>query len=417
VRRYADGYHRGRVIRGVKEAFRTGALGMGRSGLRRLAERHPVFTGSLIDSVRPEPPPVPDDDDFLRDLYERLLGRPIDLDGLTGYRKALARGMSRADVVYSLALSDEYRARCRPVTNRAAAGGPRSRRPESYRFDPELSLWTFTVESDSDFDWLEQVILQDGYYEQPGVWSLVVDTDKRMMAEIIALLCRGRVLEVGCASGALLEGLHDRGLAFDGIDISALAIGRASANVKSHIHHGDLLTLNLANDFDTVVGLDIFEHLNPNRLAAYLERLRSCLLPGGLVFANIPAFGQDEVFGEVLPYYISDWEVDTAAGRCFRTLHVDDDGYPVNGHLIWAHTRWWVRQFIAAGFERRPAIEMALHEKYDDYLSVQAQFRRAFYVFSAGDCQSEKLLVERIRLSESSILDEYAAAMHGSGSR
>ena len=37
-------------------------------------------------------------------------------------------------------------------------------------------------------------ILEHGYYEQPGVWNFTIDTDKRVMAEIVASLSPERVL-------------------------------------------------------------------------------------------------------------------------------------------------------------------------------------------------------------------------------
>ena len=406
------------TIRTVKDATRAAALSVGKTGLRRLGAAHPAFLRSLMDGVRSEPENDRADEDFLRDLYNRLLGRPIDFDGLSQFLDWLAHGMSRADVVLALAVSDEYRARCRQPEPDALPrpDSPRARRPESYRYDPDRCLWTVAVDSDEGFDWLEAAILREGYYERPGVWSLVVDTDKRLSAEIIALLSRGRVLEVGCSSGAVLQCLHSQGLSFEGVDISAYAIERGSEYVKPHIHHGDLLAIELSSDFDIGFGLDIFEHLNPNRLAAYLNRIRACLLPGGLLYANIPVFGHDEVFGEIQPFYLPEWDVDAAAGRCFHTLHVDNDGYPVNGHLIWADSRWWVSQFMTAGFVRCPALEMALHEKYDDWLSVNDRFRQAIYVFSVGDCPDETMLLERIHRYESPILQEFAEVIRSSRS-
>ena len=54
-----------------------------------------------------------------------------------------------------------------------------------------------------------------------------------------------------------------------------------------------------------------------------------------------------------------------SAGRPFATIHVDDLGYPIHGHLAWASASWWVGQFQAAGFERELAVERALHTRYD----------------------------------------------------
>jgi hypothetical protein len=334
---------------------------------------------------------------FLDSVYRQLLGRPADPAGAEEFESAMAHGMSRTDVVLSLAVSEEYRLRCRLHTDVArSGGGPRDRRPESYRYLPQPGLWTFELQDAEDFDWLEEAILTDGYYEQIGVWGLEVDLDKRVMAEMVASLSRARVLELGCASGAVLEGLHDYGIDYEGVDISRMAIERASDRVRGRIHHGDVLTLDIAGGFDTVFGLDIFEHLNPNRLDTYIARLASLLKPAGLLFANIPAFGNDEIFGEPFPFYLPGSEQDAEAGRPFSTIQVDDAGYPVHGHLIWADTRWWVRQFESAGFVRRPAIEMALHIKYDEYLLSDAPARRSLYVFSLGDCTDEQTLVRGI---------------------
>ncbi len=267
---------------------------------------------------------------------------------------------------------------------------------------PYGSVLTFEVTDASDFDLLERAMVENGYYEAPHIWPLRVDRDKRVMAEIVASLNRGGpVLELGCASGAVLEGLALRGLDFTGVDISRVALERATRAVRAHVHLGDVLTLNLAPGFDTIFGLDIFEHLNPNRLDAYLARLRELLADDGLVFANIPGFGVDEVFGEVFPRYLPEWDADAAAGRPFRLLHAAHDGYPISGHLIWAESSWWVEQFAAAGLRRCTLVEAALHRKYDEYMQVHSPARRSFYVFSAGACRGEEEIVRRISASPS----------------
>lgn len=267
---------------------------------------------------------------------------------------------------------------------------------------PDDTLLAFKVSDPSDFDMMERAIIDNGYYEVPHVWPLRVDRDKRVMAEIVASLNQGgRVLEFGCASGAVLEGLALRGLDYVGIDISRMALQQASEAVRSHIRVGDVLTLDLDPGFDTIFGLDIFEHLNPNKLDAYLSRLRTLLSDGGLLFANIPGFGVDEVFGEIFPRYLPEWDTDALAGRPFQYLHVGHDGYPISGHLIWAESSWWVEQFARADLLRRPLIERELHRKYDDYMTLRSPARRSFYVFSAGSCPGESEVARRISASPS----------------
>jgi SAM-dependent methyltransferase len=321
-----------------------------------------------------------DPEAFVDDLYRRLLGRPADSEGRATFVGMLRDGVPSAEIAVILASSEEYRQRV------IAAKSPRRRDPERYRLAIDLTgtsaFWAFDVADDSDFDRLEAAIIDDGYYEHSGVWSLEPDEDKRVMGELLASLPARKALELGCSSGTVLSVLASHGVAAEGVEISRLAFDRAAPEVRPHIHLGDLLTLDLDDDFDLVYGLDVFEHLNPNRLGDYLRALRARLRPGGWLFANIPAFGDDEVFGEVFPIYVREWFDDVAAARPFRVLHCDDDGYPMNGHLVWAHTSWWVAQFEAVGLVRQCDVERRLHERFTDHFRV-APARASFYVFRA----------------------------------
>ncbi len=317
---------------------------------------------------------------FVERCYRRLLGRSADPDGKDHYVELLRTGVTRDEIVMSLATSIEYRQRI------LKASSPRRRRPDSYRLAVDRSgtspFWAFDVSDASDFDWLERAIVDDGYYEHAGVWTLEPDVDKQIMGELLTTFGARRALELGCSSGTVLRVLREHGIDAEGVEISRMAYDRARPDIRPHIHVGDLLDLALTDTYDLVFGLDIFEHLNPNRLASYLNALHQRLMPGGWLFANIPAFGHDDVFGEVFPLYVHAWEHDVAANKCFRVLHCDDDGYPMNGHLIWAHTTWWVAQFEAAGFQRQPAAETRLHEQFAHYLQT-APARQSFYTFRA----------------------------------
>jgi len=282
----------------------------------------------------------------------------------------------------SIAMSPEYCERVR------SSSSPRRRSPERYRLAVDTSgtspFWAFDVRDPSDFDWLERTIIDDAYYEHGGVWNLDPDEDKRVMGELLASLGPRRALEIGCSSGTVLAVLAEHGVDGEGVEISRMAYDHAAPDVRKRIHLGDLLDLDLPSDYDLVYGLDIFEHLNPNRLARYLRALRARVRTGGWFFANIPAIGRDEVFGEVFPVYVEEWNDDIAAARPFRVLHCDDDGYPMNGHLVWAHTTWWVAEIESAGFVRRPDVEREIHERYADHFLV-APARASFYVFRASD--------------------------------
>jgi hypothetical protein len=347
------------------------------------------------------------DTGFLERAYREILGRDADKDGIDYYRALLREGARRTDVLISLVRSEEF-------TSKGTKAAPvlaslRASRPDRYRDAVDRTngqgVVVFEAAGPLDFDWLEAAILQNGYYEQPGVWNFGVDTDKRVMAEIVASFAPERALELGCAAGAVLACLHELGIAAEGVEISAMALARAPAAVRPRIHHGDLLAVELPAAYDIAFGLDIFEHLNPNRLEAYLAKLARLTRAGGYVFCNVPAFGPDPVFGTVFPFYLDGWEREAAAGSHFSTLHVDELGYPLHGHLIWADAQWWVRRFEAQGLRREIAVERALHRKYDDYMDRRSRARKAFLIFSKqGDPGRSQAVADRIRQQASRAL-------------
>jgi SAM-dependent methyltransferase len=249
------------------------------------------------------------------------------------------------------------------------------------------------VKEEDDFDWLERKIIENGYYERPGVWSFIIDEDKRMLAELAAEFGPCSVLDLGCANGAVLKCLLDRGIAGEGVEISRMALDKAFPEIRERIHLGDLLGLHLPRHYDLVLGLDIFEHFNPHRLSGYIAEIFRLVENGGYLLANIPAYGEDGVFGEIFPVDYREWDDDIAAHRCFRTIPVDGYGYPKNGHIICASTEWWVEQFEGHGFRREEGLERALHEKYDSAMDKISPARKSYYVFSKG---AESIRTEEI---------------------
>jgi hypothetical protein len=345
---------------------------------------------------------------FVETAYREVLGREADQDGLDYYTSRLREGESRTAVLLGLAASDEFARRfARPAPTLPSL---RLDRPSRYRREVDRTtgqpVWAFASLGPADFDWLETRILESGYYEQPGVWNLGIDVDKRVMAEIIASFAPDRALELGCAAGAVLECLRAEGIRAEGVEISSRAADQASPDVRPLIHKGDLLSIDLPCAYDVAFGLDVFEHLNPNRIDAYLARLAALTRPAGYWFCNVPAFGADPVFGTVFPTYFEEWAEERSQDRPFSLLHVDDLGYPLHGHLIWAPSSWWVRRFEAQGLGREAGIEEAFHEKYDPYMDKRSRARKAFYVFSKdADSGRTRDVVARIRSTPSKVLE------------
>ncbi|MBA2304545.1 MAG: DUF4214 domain-containing protein [Acidobacteria bacterium] len=341
------------------------------------------------------------DEAFIEQAYREILGRPADQDGINHYRALMRAGLGRVAVLLELARSDEFRKSLAPVTG-STLPDLRSLRPAQYREATDRTngqqIPVFEVRTPDDFDWFEAAILEHGFYEQPGVWTLGVDIDKRVIAEMISAFAPRHALELGCAAGAVIECLDRLGIRADGVEISSMAVARSAEAIRPRIHHGDVLAVPLARTYDLVFGLDVFEHLNPNLIDRYLARLVEISTEDAFIFCNIPAFGTDPVFGSVFPLYLDEWEPAVAARRPFSVLHVDHRGYPIHGHLTWADWRWWTGRFETHGLRRDLEIERALHEKYDSYLSKRSPARKAFFVFAKPSAAGRgAAIVDRIR--------------------
>ena len=346
---------------------------------------------------------------FLDRAYRELFGRPVDDAGRATYLAAMARGLARADVVLELARSEEHHNHASRDRGVRTFGSPQlpdltKERPDQYAVETDLlgrELLSFQVREPNDFDWLERRVHETGYYDHEGVWTLEIDLDKRLLAELIASLRPASVFELGCSSGAVLAGLAERGIEVTGVDVSELARSAAPPSVRDRIVLGDLLTLDLPGGYDLVMGLDVFEHLNPNRLDQYLAKLATLVGESGWCVANIPAFGDDPVVGRAFDDYLEEPKPSTL----FHRIDVDDRGYPLHGHLVWATWDWWVDRFAAAGFVRRPNVETAIQERYGEHWREVCPARRPMFVFRkgpGGDDEAE--LIESIAGTPSTVL-------------
>lgn len=340
-------------------------------------------------------------------IYQELLHRDLDSSGRKHWLAAMRSGLTAADVAVAVAKSEEY-------TNRIAAErfylpSLRELRPDRFH-NLEIeggggkTMAVFEAGGSEDYDWLEKAILDFGYYNKPGIWMDEINSDKRVMAEIIASFSPSRPLEVGCSTGGILYCLLEKGIHGEGLEISARAKRDAYPEIRDAIHLGDLLSAGLAGPYDLIYGLDVFEHLNPNRLRQYLDAIRAIVSPDGWLFCNIPAFGPDEVFGEVFPIVLPGWREDQAAGRPFRQLEVDADGYPMHGHLIWAGAKWWVEKFEQIGLHRQPDIERVVHATYDQFFEAAAPARKSFFVFSADPAPDVASMVSSMASKLSSVM-------------
>jgi len=177
-------------------------------------------------------------------------------------------------------------------------------------------------------------------------------------------------LDVGCATGYLVEVLGERGIDAQGCDLSPYAIDHAAPGAVGHVRVANLFAgLPWADGaFDLVTTLEILEHLPPHRVPDALAELAR--VSGGYLYATIPSFGPNRsgpdghFEGKVRPERVDHYR---SLGPDYRgpvpeaDLAVDSEGELVEGHLCIASFEWWTERFEEAGFTRCPDVEARLY--------------------------------------------------------
>lgn len=98
---------------------------------------------------------------------------------------------------------------------------------------------------------------------------------------------RGRLLEMGCASGAFLGFARSRGWEVFGVEISPYASDIARKKFDLHVVTGDFKKADFQNNFfDAVVCSDILEHIEDP--VDFLLSIRKILKDNGMVYIATP---------------------------------------------------------------------------------------------------------------------------------
>lgn len=143
--------------------------------------------------------------------------------------------------------------------------------------------------------------LINGYYCRPAILDLAGEVAGR------------RILDVGCASGAVFEALRDRGAAVTGMDSSAemVRLARQRLGDGADLHHADISRPLPFPDgrFDDAVASLVLHYLED--WTAPLTELRRVLTPGGRL---IMAVNHPHVYKLIRPeghyFEIEEWSDD-----------------------------------------------------------------------------------------------------------
>ncbi len=97
------------------------------------------------------------------------------------------------------------------------------------------------------------------------------------------------VVDVGCGTGKHWPRIFETGSRIIGADMSAQMIRRAKEKFPYvTVHHVAAQDLDLAEKFDAVLFLDVFEMISPEDWPGVLARLRAHLKAGGMLYFTVP---------------------------------------------------------------------------------------------------------------------------------
>lgn len=107
---------------------------------------------------------------------------------------------------------------------------------------------------------------------------------------VIAGLCRGAVLELGCGAGELTRTIAARGHACVGVELSREKVAQARRwHPGLEFVHADILELDTGGRrYDTVVLSEVLEHVEAPTGDAMLQKAWSLLAPGGRLVVSVP---------------------------------------------------------------------------------------------------------------------------------
>ena len=195
------------------------------------------------------------------------------------------------------------------------------------------------------------------YSRAENVW---VDFFTTVAGSLVKTLRPATVLDVGCASGMLVEALRARGVDARGIDISTWAIEQIPADVRPFCRVGSV-TEEIDGHYDLVTCVEVLEHLPPSLAEVSVGNV--CRHAEMVLFSSTP-----DDFDE--PTHLNVQPADYWAGLFLRHGFVRDFEYDAS--FLAPH---------AILFRRRQADAASLVEGYERTLSrtssdLSARLRR-----------------------------------------
>jgi SAM-dependent methyltransferase len=189
---------------------------------------------------------------------------------------------------------------------------------------------------------------------------------------------RGRLLDIGCASGQFLQMAAARGYDVEGIEVDSRFVAMARTAGLS-VRHGVLDEADArahAGAYDVVAAMEVLEHVADP--VGFLRLIGSTLKPGGWLLVSVPDNRRPTPFGRDLwdypPHHLTRWN--PGALR----LALERAGYAVVGQrsmplMVREYSRIWAdrsAQLLLKGIKRLLFGAGAAGRPMDDLLAGEA---------------------------------------------
>ncbi|MDQ6944244.1 MAG: class I SAM-dependent methyltransferase, partial [Candidatus Eremiobacteraeota bacterium] len=183
-----------------------------------------------------------------------------------------------------------------------------------------------------------------------GFFASVADNLVRIFAPRTAF-------DAGCAMGMLVESLWDRGVAAQGIDVSAYALSCVRPDMREHCRYGSIVA-GAEGRFDVVTCIEVLEHLPPETTAAAVANL--CRLADTVVFSSSPGDFDEPTHVNVRPPL--EW-VRLFARNGFRADLAVDATFIAPHALVFRRADGYDDGEVEAFVARQAALRTALGER------------------------------------------------------
>jgi 2-polyprenyl-3-methyl-5-hydroxy-6-metoxy-1,4-benzoquinol methylase len=132
--------------------------------------------------------------------------------------------------------------------------------------------------------------------DQPYRWLVMsldakprLDPTARRRLEVIAALCKGSVIELGCARGHLSKIIADRGLPIRGVDKNTSKVSTARELFPDiEFSQSDILDLPTKETYDSVILAEVLEHVSPETGDLLLMKAWNLVSLGGRLIVSVP---------------------------------------------------------------------------------------------------------------------------------